>query len=112
MGSGFLCGAYGYRMDAQFPYADLAGTGVGLVRGSIIALGLAFLKPVTSSELANMRFPSLQQLEVRGRPPNPYRLSACFLTATAKAGRWEGHLHVQGLCAHALSGTWMASRPT
>ena len=68
VGSGFLCGVYGYAMDAQFPYADLQGTDVGLVRGSIIAMGLAFLKPVMSSELGNMRFPTLATLEVRASP--------------------------------------------
>ena len=86
VGSGFLCGVYGYSMDTQFPYTDLQGTGVGLVKGSLIALGLAFLKPITSSEMGNMRFPNLQQLEVR-REPSP-SLSSTLLTLTLNA--WPG----------------------
>ena len=81
VGSGFLCGVYGYSMDAQFPYADLQGTDVGLVKGSIIALGLAFLKPVMSSELGNMRFPTLGTLEVRQRAF--LRVSGCLEHKTA-----------------------------
>jgi hypothetical protein len=66
VGSGFICGVYGFTVDKDFPDQALSAANSGLIKGSVIAAGLAFIKAVKSTQLSNMRFPNLAQLSVPG----------------------------------------------
>lgn len=62
VGSGFLCGVYGYYMDTSYPGYSSDWEDV------IIALGFAFLKPVIASDVLNMTFPDLAHSGVQEEP--------------------------------------------
>ena len=69
VGSGFLCGIYGFLTDKNYSAQVQASTEPILVpTNSIVQLGFAFLKQVQSSSVSNMTFPSLGIQSVQATP--------------------------------------------